>query len=85
MGREPKCDWESITPDDPIIAGAWGGFLRFAIGHDGILKRYKEETGKDLMAKLSPIEQMIDESTGHDEQTVFDFAKWATETMWGEV
>jgi hypothetical protein len=70
-------------PDDPLLCQAWVDCLMWAVGFEPIMKRFREETGITYTPARSPIDQMIDEATGHQEHFVREFVKWFDTNVWG--
>ena len=73
--------------DNQILMGAFIGLIRFAFMEDEIVKKYKDDTGKDIrrIFPTSPIEMMVDKACGYDKREDFcAFADWVNVTMWGE-
>lgn len=78
-------DLLSLMPDDTpqYMFEAWIGALMFAIGQPEIMAQFQRETGVRWVPPRNGIERMIDESTGHSQQVIEAFIKWANVHVWG--
>jgi len=72
--------------EGPLMAGAFVGCVRFALGEPELRQQFKDETGQDITALVtgSPIDRMIDEATGHDRAVFAAFADWVSVNLWGD-
>lgn len=69
----------------PLMAPAWYGSLRFALGRDDIMAAFREATGNQWKPARTPLDSMIDDATGASLAFIRAFAKWHNENIWGEV
>jgi hypothetical protein len=69
--------------DDHYMYAAYVGFLRFALGHEPILKQYRHETGDKWEPGNTGIDQMIDTATGADFAFLQRFSDWAEKAHFG--
>ena len=83
----PETSVLDLFPDDTpeYMVQAWVDCLLWAIGEPGILKRFMTETGKSYSVPKSPIEAMIDESTGYKDAAIFAFVPWFNVNIWGKM
>jgi hypothetical protein len=49
------------------------------------LAAFRVDTGCDFKPGLTPIDRMIDESTGRERVFVEQYGAWFNENIWGEV
>lgn len=78
---------EKYMPTDPIMRFMWCGSIQFAIGEKKILDAFRKETGLAYSPPKSPLEKMIDDATGFNQQAeefFVAFAKWHNANIWGE-
>lgn len=70
----------------PLMMGAWFSCVVWAAEQEEALAMFKADTGLDLAAILrrTPLEAMIDKSTGFEQRIVASFCDWVTKTIWGE-
>lgn len=61
----------------------WAGFIRWALGEPKVRAQFEAATGKSLEPSTSPIDRLIDESTGYRDAALKAFVIWATREMWG--
>lgn len=71
------------TPD--YMTDAWLGFVLFAAGEVQVCEQFKKDTGLVFKAATSPLDQMIDKATGHDEHLIREFVLWINKTLWGPI
>lgn len=69
------------TPD--YMTDAWLGFVLFAAGEEQICEQFKKDTGIAFKAATNPLDQIIDQATGHDELLLKEFVLWLNKTLWG--
>jgi hypothetical protein len=64
---------------------AFADLCSWAIVQPSFQLQFKEQTGHDLaaLATASPIENMIDESTGRTKATMAAWIEWVRENLWG--
>lgn len=72
------------TADNPILIMGWLGALRFALGHKEIMNDFTAETGVRWIRGTTPIDRMIDQSTGA-EGFFRAFVPWFNENVWDDV
>lgn len=87
MDSKPPIDGMTRVPCGmPFMADAWIGCVMWAAGEEGCRKAFKEATGYDLemLIRRSPIEALIDKSTGHERTVMMAFLDYVTENIWGE-
>ncbi len=77
----------TVQPDycsNPIMAGAFVGFVRMNLGLPEARDAFKKETGNDLDALVSgsKLDQMVDEATGRPQQMIAQFADWIATNHW---
>lgn len=60
-------------------------FLMFSASQPECRELFKKETGHDLdkLLNRTPIDEMIDQATGHEKTVFIAFADWITKTAWG--
>lgn len=70
----------------PLMLDAWIGLVHWAIGKETFRERFKKDTGHDFKFLLSrsPIDMMIDKSTGIEREIFVAFCDWVTENLWGD-
>ncbi len=73
-----------LMPQDPVMAAAWVGSLRYVLSRDDILAAFRKQTGNNWKPAESAIDRMIDEATGVEVDFIRAFAKWHNEHIWGE-
>lgn len=71
--------------DDAYLLPAWLGCLRWAMTTPEIMRRFEAKTGLKWMPGRSPIERMVDEACGVQDEFFDAFAKWMNDNLWGEV
>lgn len=69
--------------DDPLMYGFFIGCVRWALGEDAVLQRYREETGDRFQFAKNGIEKMIDQATGNDLAFFQRFADWVEVNLFG--
>lgn len=67
------------------MMSAWVGCVSFAINSKEIIDRYLQETKDPYRVSSSPLEKIIDKSTGTDIEFVKRFIIWVNENLWGEI
>lgn len=76
-------DLLDVYKGDPIAAPMFVAFVRWALGEDWIRADFEQETGLSLPAPArTPLDAMIDQACGVEDQYVMGFAEWAHDTMW---
>src|SRR5947208_188021 len=75
---------EGLMPEDPIMAGAWVGSLRYALGRADVRAAFRADTGIARAPGKTPVDRMIDEATGADFAFVKAFARWHSQNIRGE-
>jgi hypothetical protein len=71
-----------LMPKNRIIAMAWVGSLRYALGRKDIVDVFRRDTGNEWVPPTNPVDQMID--AGRELDFLRAFAKWHNENIWGE-
>lgn len=66
----------------PVMAPAWLGMIRWALGEPDIRKRFEQESGVPCPS-TSGLNRCIDEACGLPEKYVTEFAAWAHRNLWG--
>lgn len=74
---EPPSD----TPD--YVHGMWAAALIAAIKQPEIVRVFERDTGLSYSPPKSPLERMINESTGFESEYIHAFGKWFNEKVWG--
>lgn len=70
--------------DNPIMQGAFAAFMDWAWRQDEFHKAHCKATGCPPMLKVSsPLDDMINQETGYEQQYAESFVKWAIKTKWG--
>ena len=64
---------------------AWASCLMWAIGHDGCLDQFRQDTGTSWVPPANAIEIAIDAATGHGEDVAESFVEWFNVNVWGEL
>ena len=69
----------------PLMGDAWLSFVFWFAGIDTYRAWFKKETNIDLSKLLhrSPLEMMIDESTGFERDAICQWCDWVTINFWG--
>jgi hypothetical protein len=75
---------DQYIPDDPLMAAPWLSAFGVAILNKDIMAAFKAETGLSWNPPKSPIEQMVDEATGYQEEVIVAFAAWFNANVWGD-
>lgn len=70
------------TPE--YMMPAWLGCLSWALGNPEILAAFRAETGRKWTPGMTPLDRMIDESTGVDREFIEAFVVWVNENIWGD-
>jgi hypothetical protein len=77
----------SILPEAQamILNTAFADLCSWAIVQPGFQAQFKEQTGHDLaaLATASPIENMIDESSGRTKVMMAAWVEWVRVNLWG--
>lgn len=76
---------DDLMPRNPLMAIAWADGLRWAIGDPQIVANYRADTGDNWQPGTTPIDRMIDDSSGAGLAFARSFAKWFNANIWGEV
>lgn len=75
---------ESFPKDTPIyMMPAWYSSLLFAANNKEIMARFEADTGCVYKKPMTPIDRMIDESTGLAESVARNFVEWHNKNIWG--
>ncbi|WP_210420176.1 hypothetical protein [Aquisphaera giovannonii] len=82
---EPESPLADMMPVHPLMASAWVGSVRYALTRDDVMATFREETGNQWRPGRTPIDAMIDQTTGAALDFIRAFAKWHNENIWGEV
>lgn len=65
-------------------AGMFISAMRHALGQQSYLEAFQADRGITAPARgLSPLDQLIDQSTGADRALFESFAQWFAENYWG--
>ena len=75
---------EDLVPENALIPAMWYSCLRWALGKKEFIQQFQKDTGNKYRPPRSPIEKMVDESTGADKHFLREFAKWMNKNIWGE-
>ena len=71
-------------PDTPQYAyPMWASALRAASQEPGAFSAFLEDTGYIYSVPKSPIDALIDQSTGREEDFLNAFVTWFNEKVWG--
>jgi|2_EtaG_2_1085320.scaffolds.fasta_scaffold06247_6 hypothetical protein len=70
-------------PKDPLMAMAWHGFISFSIGSSEIMSHFRKDTGNTYEPAKTPIDQMVDDATGHSADFLDQFLGWLNKNYWG--
>lgn len=73
-----------LMPEDPVMAAAWLGSLRFALGRPDFVAAFRAETGNTYMPGATPLESAIDDASGATLGFLRAFAGWHNANVWGE-
>lgn len=73
-------------PNNPAMAAAFVGMVRFAMHEPEIIDHFHHATGlvPFWTKQGSAIDIMIDQATGYQEDIVNSFIDWLIENYWGE-
>lgn len=73
-------------PNNPVMAAAFAGMIRFAAFEPTILDQFHHATGimPFWTARRGPIDSLIDNATGREIADFEAFVNWIIETHWGE-
>lgn len=73
-------------PDNPVMAVAFVGFIRWAMCEPEVLDHFNHATG--IMPwwtqSMSPLDVLIDQASGYEADVVNKFVDWLVENYWGE-
>lgn len=70
--------------DTPEYAhGMWASALLAASRQPEIVKAFQDETGIVFSPAKTPIDAMIDDATGRNEQIAHSFGEWFNRNVWG--
>ena len=73
------------TPwDDHYMLPAFISCVHWAIGEEEIIERFRKETGCNWKPGKTPLERMIDESTGIDRDFIQKFVNWVADEIFGK-
>ena len=77
---------EDLRPNDTpdYMTPAWIGCLRWALSEPEIVAQFREETGNQWTPGRTPIESMIDDSTGVAHDFIVSFVVWFNFNVWGQ-
>ena len=77
---------EPLGLNNPLMMGAFIVCVRWALGTKEIQKQFEDETGLSFsfLKKRSPLDIMIDRSTGRESEIIAKFADWVVVNIWGE-
>ena len=86
QAREPESDPEinALVPADPLMAWPWRGSVDYALSQPDALAAFTAATGVAVPRSRTPLDAMIDASTGRDRAFVLAFLKWHNDTVWGD-
>lgn len=85
--NKPPIEGMIVIPEGlPLMASAWIGLVRWAAGEEGLRQEFMRNTGLKIesLLKRSPIDRMIDESTGYARMVVAAWCDWVTVNLWGQ-
>jgi hypothetical protein len=75
----------AFVDDNPIMAGAFAGFMDWLWRQDGAHEQFCAETGHTpWIASKSGLDALILKATGFEEKYTAAFVEWAIKTHWGE-
>lgn len=75
---------DKYIPENPIMAGAWLGSVRYALGREDVMAAFRSDTGFHWTPGKSVLDRMVDDATGVPVAFLQAFAKWHNEHIWGE-
>lgn len=81
----PRMIREDQMPSDPLMRGPWAGSLRWAIGNEEVVARFREETGAKWTPGRTGLDHVIDAATGADFAFISAFVDWHNERIWGDL
>lgn len=85
MKTKQQIDDAQLVPTDPLMQIAWRDCLMWAVGTPEIMEQFRADTGCNYRPPASVIEQMIDESTGYQDDFVKTFVRWFNANIWGDL
>ena len=74
---------EALMPKDPLMHIAWVSGLMFCAKTPEIQDRFLKDTGLKLQIAKNPLDRLIDEASGFNEDVALKFAAWYNENVWG--
>ena len=74
---------EKHRPEDPLMAIAWSGFIRYSIGNSEIINNFRKDTGNTYKPPKTAMDQMVDDATGHSDEFLDQFLGWLNKNYWG--
>lgn len=85
----PPVEGMKITPHgwgDPILSGAFMACVNHATGNPEMRAAFEKEAGcsLDRLVTRSPIEKMVDDSTGFSRDLVAKWFDWVATNVWGD-
>lgn len=66
---------------DPLMEAMFGSCVRWAWENPETRRAFEQETG--MRSAGSPIEAMVDDATGYDEEVAEAFVHWVIGNVWG--
>lgn len=75
---------DEFMPDDRLMAIAWIGALRYALGNEEMIAAFRAETGNNWTPAKTGFGQVVDAATGAEADFLRQFAVWFNENVWGD-
>jgi hypothetical protein len=87
MSDATPLDLDSLRPSDtPVfMTPAWLGCISWAIGVPEIVARFRQDTGVQWAPGRTPIERMVDQSSGFEREFIVQFIRWVNANIWGPI
>ena len=69
----------------PMMAEAFFDFALMTIREEAVQLAFKDDTGHDLtqFVRGTPLDRLIDQSSGREREVLAGFMDWIAETQWG--
>lgn len=76
---------DDLRPNDTpaYMTPAWLGCIHHALGDEGIVAAFREDTGNQWQPGRTGLEKMIDQSCGADQAFLKAFILWVNVNLWG--